>query len=54
MKGFSKEPAVDIIWMADFVFHEFNGEVKWQKYGTAIGTKFAPPYSRFFTDEVET
>ena len=35
-------------------FFEFNGEVKWQKSGTAIGTKFAPPYACIFMDEVET
>ena len=44
--------------MADFVlknnFSEFNGEVKQQKSGTAIGTKFAPPYACIFMDEVET
>ena len=44
--------------MADFVlknnFFEFNGEVKRQKSGTAIGTKFAPPYACIFMDEVET
>ena len=44
--------------MADFVlknnFFEFNGEVKRQKCGTAIGTKFAPPYACIFMDEVET
>ena len=44
--------------MADFLpknkFFEFNGEVKRQKFGTAIGTKFAPPYACIFMDEVET
>ena len=44
--------------MVDFVlkdnFFEFNSEVKQQKSGTAIGTKFAPPYARIFMDEVET
>ena len=44
--------------MADFVlknnFFEFNGEVKRQKSGTAIGTKFAPPYACIFMDAVET
>ena len=33
---------------------EFNGEVKRQKSGTAVGTKFAPPYACIFMDEVET
>ena len=44
--------------MAEFVlknnFFEFNDEVKRQKSGTAIGTKFAPPYACIFMDEVET
>ena len=44
--------------MSDFVlknnFFEFNGKVKRQKSGTAIGTKFAPPYACIFMDEVET
>ena len=44
--------------MAEFVlknnFFEFNGEVKRQISGTAIGTKFAPPYVCIFMDEVET
>ena len=39
----------DIVRMA-----EFNGGVKRQKSGTAIGTKFAPPYACIFIDEVET
>ena len=44
--------------MADFGLKnnclEFNGEVKRQKSGTAIGTEFAPPYAYIFMDEVET
>ena len=44
--------------MADFAlnnnFFEFNGEVKRQKSGTAIGTKFAPPYAYIFMDAAET
>ena len=44
--------------MADFVlknsFFEFNGEMKRQKSGTAIGTKFAPPYACIVLDAVET
>ena len=44
--------------MADFVlrnnFVEFNGEVKRQKSGTAIGTKCAPSYACIFMDDVET
>ena len=44
-------PTKDIVQMADLVlkkilfFFYFNGEVKRQKSGTAIETKFAPPYA---------
>ena len=48
----------DIVQMAEFVlennFFEFNGEVKKQRSGTAIGTKFAPAYAGIFMGEVET
>ena len=44
--------------MTDFVlknnFFKFNVEVKRQKYGTSIGTKFAPTYACIFMEEVET
>ena len=44
--------------MADFLLKnkifEFNGEVKRQKCGRAIGTKFATPYACIFMDEGET
>ena len=44
--------------MAKFVlknnYFEFNGKVKQQISGTAIGTKFVPPYVCIFMDEVET
>ena len=54
----SEIPTEDIVQMAEFVlksnFFEFNGEVKKQKSGTAIRTKFAPPYACIFMDEVET
>ena len=53
----SEIPTEDIVQMAEFVlknnFFEFNGEVKRQKSGTAIGAKFAPPYTCIFMDEVE-
>ena len=43
--------------MAEFVlknsFFELNDEVRRQYSGTAIGTKFAPPYACIFVDEVE-
>ena len=48
----------DLIKMAEFVlkknYFEFNGKVKQQLSGTAIGTKFAPPYACIFMDPVET
>ena len=51
-------PDEGIVQMADFVlkniFFEFNREVKRQKSGTAIGTKFAAPYTCIFMDEAET
>ena len=44
--------------MAKFVlknnYFEFNGKVKQQISGTAIGTKFVPTYVCIFMDEVET
>ena len=51
-------PTEELIKMADFVlkniFFEFNGEVKRQKSGTVIVTKFAPHYACIFLDAVET
>ena len=48
----------DLTKMAEFVlknnYFEFNGNVKKQTLGTAIGTKFAPPYACIFMDQVET
>ena len=35
-------------------FFEFDGEVKQQKSGTAICTKFKPPFACIFMDEIET
>ena len=47
-----------LVKMAAFVlkinYFEFNGEVKLQISGTAIGTKFAPTYASIFIDEIET
>ena len=44
--------------MAEFVlknnYFEFDGKVYQQISGTAIGTKFAPPYACLFLDKVET
>ena len=48
----------DLIKMARFVlqnnYFEFNGIVKQQILGTAIGTKFAPMYACIFMDKLET
>ena len=48
----------DLVKMAKFVlknnYFEFNGKVKQQISGTAIGTKFVPTYVCIFMDEVET
>ena len=47
----------DLVKMARFVlennYFEFNGDVKKQISGTAIGTKFAPPCACIFMDELE-
>ena len=47
----------DLIKMASFVLKnnifEFNGKVKQQISGTAIGTKFAPAYACIFMDKIE-
>ena len=44
--------------MAEFVlknnYFEFNSTFKHQISGTAIGTKFAPPYACIFMDYIET
>ena len=35
-------------------YFEFNGSIKQQIFGTAIGTKFAPPYACILIDKFET
>ena len=44
--------------LAEFILKnncfEFNGKVKKQILGAAIGTKFATPYTCIFMDQVET
>ena len=44
--------------MADFVlknnYFEFNGQIKQQISGNAIGTKFAPHYACLLMDKIET
>ena len=51
-------PTSELIRMADFVlknnYFEFNGQIKQQISGTAIGTKFAPPYACLFMNKIET
>ena len=50
-------PTEKLIEMTEFVLKnnlfEFNGETYQQISGTAIGTKFAPPYACIFMDKVE-
>ena len=54
----SKIPTNDLVKLAEFVlknnFFEFNNEIKQQISGTAIGTKFAPPYACIYMDKTET
>ena len=49
---------IELLRMADFVlknnYFEFNEQIKQQISGTAIGTKFAPPYACLFMDKIET
>ena len=51
-------PTEDIIKMAEFILKnnlfEFNSKFYKQISGTAIGTKFAPPYACIFMDYIET
>ena len=53
-----KIPTEDLVKMAEFAlknnYFEFNGSIKQQLSGTAIGTKFAPPYACIFMDKLET
>ena len=52
-----KVPSADLVDMAEFVlknnFFEFDSKVKQKISGTAIGTKFAPPYACIFMDKIE-
>ena len=56
--GICKVHTEEIISMTEFVlknnYFEFNEEVCKQISGTAIGTKFTPPYACIFMDEMET
>ena len=42
---------MDLIEMATIIlennYFEFDGDIYWQKQGTAIGTKFAPAYANY-------
>ena len=53
-----KIPTEDLVKMAEFAlknsYFEFNGSIKQQLSGTAIGTKFAPLYACIFMDKLET
>ena len=53
-----KIPTEDLVKMAEFVlknnYFEFNGSIKQQLSGTAIGTKFAPPCACTFMEKLET
>ena len=51
-------PTENLFKMAEFVLKnnhfEFNGKVKKQLSGTAIGTKFAPTHGSIFMDKLES
>ena len=48
----------ELLKMAEFVlknnYFEFGNKIKQQISGTAIGTKFAPPYASIFMSNLET
>ena len=52
-----KIPSTDLVEMAEFIlknnFFEFETKIIQQISGTAIGTKFAPPYACLFMDRIE-
>ena len=54
----SKLHTNDLVKLAEFVlknnFFEFNNEIKQHISGTAIGTKFDPPYACIYMDKTET
>ena len=51
-------PTEELLKMAEFVlknnYFEFGNKIKQQISGTAIGTKFAPPYACIFMSDLET
>ena len=56
-RDIKKIPTEDLVKMTEFVpnnnIFEFNSKAYQQKSGTAIGTKFAPPYACIYMDEDE-
>ena len=54
----TKIPTNDLVKSAEFVLKnnlfEFNDKVKQQISGTAIGTRFAPPYTCIYMNKTET
>ena len=57
-RNYKSVPTAGLVNMADFVlknnYFEFDSCIKQQISGTAIGTKFAPPYACIFMDKVES
>ena len=53
-----KIPPTDLVGMAEFIlknnFFEFETKIIQQISGTAIGTKFAPPYACLFMDRINS
>ena len=51
-------PTEELLKMTEFVlknnYFEFGNKIKQQISGTAIGTKFAPPYACIFMSDLET
>ena len=43
-----------LVCITQIIYFEFNSKTKQQISGTAIGTKFAPPYACIFMDKVQT
>ena len=56
-RDIKKIPTEDLLKIVEFVLNnnifEFNSKAYQQNSGTAIGSKFAPPYSCIYMDEAE-
>ena len=56
-RDIEKIPTEDLVKMTEFVLNnnifEFNSKAYQRKSGTAIGTKFVPPYVCIYMDEVK-